>query len=1024
MFEYQVPEEHHIELTEDPARLFALSVGLLGDGSATRNRSKSDSDENVDLEHDMNFSAQFFNAYFESKLNETIDPYLLLLGSASYYLCNLPGSSSVLSNGIRHDDFSSLDAGGLEYLLILLLQGDFSQKLAISPNKFSVYVNGISEYLKIFFEDGTNKPVLIELSNLMRNKVYEYGTPRELLIGDVTSAVLRKKIWNSTWDALPRYTGLSAAEWFEPLQKESFMKELWPAQHLLGERDVLRGRSAVIQMPTSAGKTKANELIIRSAFLEDRTNLVIIVAPFRALCHEIKISLSNAFANEPIQVDEFTDVLQNDYVIADLLGDRYVIVVTPEKLMYAIRQSPAIAMQAGLVIFDEGHQFDNGTRGITYELLLTSLRMLIPDTAQKVLISAVISNAQAVGDWLNGEESEVIDGAGLIPTYRSIGFASWQDRLGRIEYASGEDLNMKEFFVPRVIESFKLDNKGRERKQRIFPEKNVGKDVALYLGLKLVSQGAVAVFCGRKATASSLCEAIADKFSRNLPMKAPSKYSNASEVSNLTRLCEQNLGPDASTTKSAKLGIFSHHGNTPHGIRLAVESAMRNDLIKFVICTSTLAQGVNLPIRYLIITSVYQGKEQIEKREFQNLIGRAGRAGMHTEGSILFADPKVFDDRKAGKGNWRWRQVMDLFRPEKTAPCISNLLALFDPISIDATSATPDMDVMDFVAVYIAGSDEVTNHLDALSNETTSETFSRESVESQMLWKGNLLSAVESFLLSNFNRNEGELEESEILELAENTLAFSLADDDKKKQIRALFLVLAENIRESIPEPNLRKVYGRTLYGLQDLIEIDGWIRENVMRLQSSENDHDLLDVIWPLMLRHIKNNSFAKFKNPSVLQDIAREWIAGRSFFDLLGSPERQKTRIGNRYLKIDHIVEICENGLAYGGSLLVGAICEIISLNESEDSKALERRLRFLQKRLKYGLSTQTEIVLYEIGFSDRVITKDIATSLELNDQQRDNIIFALNSQESKCRSLTEKYPQFYQERMNELLISSAEE
>ena len=65
---------------------------------------------------------------------------------------------------------------------------------------------------------------------------------------------------------------------------------------------------------------------------------------------------------------------------------------------------------------------------------------------------------------------------------------------------------------------------------------------------------------------------------------------------------------------------------------------MKEGLVRFVVCTSTLAQGVNLPIRYLIVTSVYQGKEQIKVRDFHNLIGRAGRAGMHTEGSILFAD--------------------------------------------------------------------------------------------------------------------------------------------------------------------------------------------------------------------------------------------------------------------------------------------------------------------------------------------------------------------------------------------------
>ena len=92
---------------------------------------------------------------------------------------------------------------------------------------------------------------------------------------------------------------------------------------------------------------------------------------------------------------------------------------------------------------------------------------------------------------------------------------------------------------------------------------------------------------------------------------------------------------------------------------------MRQGSIRFVICTSTLAQGVNLPIRYLIVTSVYQGVERIKVRDFHNLIGRAGRAGMHTEGSILFADPNVYDKRYDRDERWRWGQVKELLDPGK-----------------------------------------------------------------------------------------------------------------------------------------------------------------------------------------------------------------------------------------------------------------------------------------------------------------------------------------------------------------------
>lgn len=62
---------------------------------------------------------------------------------------------------------------------------------------------------------------------------------------------------------------------------------LWPAQQLIGEKGVLRGQSAIVQLPTGVGKTKSIELVIRSSFASGRATTAIIVAPLRALCNEI-----------------------------------------------------------------------------------------------------------------------------------------------------------------------------------------------------------------------------------------------------------------------------------------------------------------------------------------------------------------------------------------------------------------------------------------------------------------------------------------------------------------------------------------------------------------------------------------------------------------------------------------------------------------------------------------------------------------------------------------------------------------
>ncbi len=96
MYEYEVPLEAHINITDDLAKLFPLAIGLLGEYAASINDEDADSNYLSEIKKSLLFSAHFFDSYFEAKLEQDADPYLIILGSASYYLCDLPGSSKVL----------------------------------------------------------------------------------------------------------------------------------------------------------------------------------------------------------------------------------------------------------------------------------------------------------------------------------------------------------------------------------------------------------------------------------------------------------------------------------------------------------------------------------------------------------------------------------------------------------------------------------------------------------------------------------------------------------------------------------------------------------------------------------------------------------------------------------------------------------------------------------------------------------------------------------------------------------------
>lgn len=1020
MYEYNVPLEHHINLPREPSRLFSLAIGLLGDVAVKIISSDNSKEDLVDLKRNLEFSARFFDAYLQSRLDEGLDSYILLLGASTYYLCDLPGSSIVLVNYLKEKNLD-LNCDGLEKFLLSLLMPKFSSSVRINSNQFKENLNSISVLLANYYETGNNEERLKEELDQLRNLVYYKGNDRQLLIVDLICAIIKSRIHNSSWHCLPLYSDIDNKEWEGVIKKDSFIKEFWPAQHLLGKKGVFKGMSAVVQMPTSAGKTKATEIIIRSSFLAKKTELAVIVAPFRALCNEIRNSLIYSFQNEEITIDAVSDVMQKDFDIAEMLAGKTVLVMTPEKLLYVLRHAPNLAQSIGLLIYDEGHQFDNGTRGINYELLLTALKDKLNSEVQVVLISAVISNSEAIGDWLIDGESELISGRNLSPTYRTVAFTSWNDHLGRLQFVEQSNPEERQFFVPRVIEEHELNLKGKERKRRVFPDKNDGKTVAAYLGIKLSINGSVAVFCGTKTSVSSMCESIVDAYERGLFLPKPLHNSDMAEIQKISYLYSCHLGNTDIYSRSAKLGVLTHHGNTPMGVRASVEHAMKEGLANFVICTSTLAQGVNLPIRYLIITSIYQGAEKLKVRDFHNLIGRAGRAGMHTEGSIIFADPIIYDDSRTARTQRkkrRWNQIKGLLNPDNTEPSISTLSSIFEPLKSDDFNSEIVMEPLTFVKEYIRNPDDVKK----ISADIASKfkNYSIEGLDKQINWKINIISAIESFLLAHWE--DEKIEHGEIEDLAFNTLAYYLANDQEKQQIIELFKVIALNIKRNIKDLEKRKVFGKTLFGLDKALAIEEWVTNNILKLVTCNNQKDLLNVIWSVIDSEIQNSTYNKCSDKGVLARVAIKWINGKSFNNILefvkDSGAKLVTSKQQRDFKSDNIVEICENGIAFEGTLILGAIVEIINFNYHDKYDELIENIKALQKRIKYGLPSNLSVLLYELGFNDRVISIDLCSELSSSGKPtRRSVINQLEEKRDEIIKLLNKYPSYFSAVMNSI-------
>jgi POLQ-like helicase len=1016
MYEYAVPLEDHIKLPVDaePAKLFPLAIAILGDYAASL---ASDSGA-ISSESSLQFSTRFFDAYLEARFDATLDPYLLLVGAAGYYLNDRPGSSQVLAGrlGSRCPD---LGGRHVEDLLHWLLGNEWQTLPPSANNRYGEYIGNVARNVRQYANSGLGDQRALGAAQALGTLAYKFGSAREVLFADLVLGVLKKRLQNSSWACLPRFSGVDVAGWESALRKPTFTRELWPAQQLLGEKGVLRGKSAVVQFPTSAGKTHALEMILRSAFLAGRADLAVVVAPFRALCHEISGRLTRAFIGEDVKVDELSDVLQMDILreVAEALDvvltqSKRILVVTPEKLLYVLRHSPEISKHVGLLVLDEGHQFDSGDRGVTYELLITALRQLLPQNVQLVLISAVIPNVEQIAEWLIGKDAVTVMGSNLLPTERSVAFSSWSTQRGQLHFVDPSETKREQFFVPRVLEQVPLASRKGEKKKRVFPDKNDGQAIALYLGLKLASQGSIAIFFGRKDSAAGLAETLVDVHGRGLQLPVPSAYSDTAEVGRMRLLHEGHFGKDAALSKCAAWGVYLHHGNTPNGLRIAIEHAMKTGRAKFVICTSTLAQGVNLPIRYLIVTSIYQGADKIRVRDFHNLIGRTGRSGMHTEGTILFSDPALYDRRSTEK--WRWDMVHSLLAFDNLEPCNSSLLSLLAPLRSDDGNTVLNVTAVQIVEAYVSNVEALYAQVRAFGERYRAQKFSSEGLVNQIDSKLKLVAAIESYLMSHRSGDSQTPFADESRQLAQRTLAYFLASADQKSALVDVFRLLAAHIEGKAPGLSRQQKYGKTLFGLSDAIMIEDWAKANLSALLSADSEDALLDVVWPLIAENLQHNLFRKCDTPSVLRDLAKSWVLGTSFIDLFKafskSGAKRNWGKSKRAFKLDDVVDICENALGYEATLIVGALNDLVEGMPPERESELSALLNGLQKRLRYGLPNEVAIAVHEMGFADRVVAMEMQARYGSTDTSRRAIVEEIKNEGFAV--LLDKYPSYFQE------------
>lgn len=425
--------------------------------------------------------------------------------------------------------------------------------------------------------------------------------------------------------------------------------DLWPSQIAALEKGFLGEGLAdcVVKMPTSSGKTRLAEMRIISSLSARPEAKCIYVVPFVALANEIRDSLRASLGRIGLRVG---DLFQGEYALTDLdkqlLLRNDVVVSTPEKLDLVLRQDNGILNQVGLFIFDEGHMIDASARGIRYEFLidrLLRLRRRENIHFAIVVISAVVPNAGDLAVWLSGEEDGVVE-TDWKPTEVQYGVFHWRSEnrespnvgRGDIEYPDWQQQGER-YYVPNVIQ--------RElRRTRFYPRTKC--EICIHLAQALVNAGPVAVFATTRRNVEAIVKAALSALNRSgdsFPIAEGDDHRQS--LDQAISVCHEYLGEDHRLISALRLGFAYHTGTIPQAVRAQIERLYQAGTIQVIVCTNTLAQGVNLPVKSLVIHSLNRGASgSISPRDFQNMAGRAARAMHQIDGQVIF----VHDDATRG----------------------------------------------------------------------------------------------------------------------------------------------------------------------------------------------------------------------------------------------------------------------------------------------------------------------------------------------------------------------------------------
>ncbi|WP_413768924.1 DEAD/DEAH box helicase [Rhodococcus pyridinivorans] len=441
-------------------------------------------------------------------------------------------------------------------------------------------------------------------------------------------------------------------------------------------------RRMVLAVPTSGGKTLVAQMLAVEHLVRTGRSVCYVV-PTRSLGREVRRAMAGRvrILQKEVGSDQPDYPLTfHDFLFEEALPDLQppdpadVEVMTPERLGHLLRHdADDVLHRFGMFIFDEAQLIKESGRGFVLESVIALLDYLTKGTDHRItLISAAMGNAGAIAQWLSPDQEYVLhesewrgprrlhaafttqahwdttrieDGAGSVWKYRHTTELSGLIRLrmadGRITKLSMEDTD------------WRLVRKSKDGSQSSDMMKDQGRSTKNYvMASEMIAElghaGSILIVATTRDQARQLATALA---------------AGRDEVPSLVPLVDfvrQQLGDHHPLVSVLRRGVGFHHAGLPIEILEELEEAVRGDILPYLACTSTLTDGVNLPVRTVVIYDQPFPDQHEDSRlsgaRLVNAMGRAGRAGKETEGWIVLvraADPtpQDFSDLNPGADN-------------------------------------------------------------------------------------------------------------------------------------------------------------------------------------------------------------------------------------------------------------------------------------------------------------------------------------------------------------------------------------